>query len=116
MSVSGESKESPREELVDKPFKVIEVEPQAANILSIRQFFEQFKRNPRELDGLVLENFIRECIADEVRQLRIQTNDNTKDFNIMRHQFVQDRIKINNCDRSVKTLMKKQKEREEDPL
>lgn len=34
----------------------------------------------------------------------------------MRHQFVQDRIKINNCEKSVKTLVKKQKERDEDPL
>lgn len=65
---------------------------------------------------MVLENFIREIIADEVRQLRIQTNDNTKDFNVMRHQFIQDRLKINNCEKSVKKLVKRQKELDEDPL
>jgi hypothetical protein len=74
MSVSGSSSSSSttkKSELEDKPFKVIEVEPAATNITSIRQFFETFKKNPRELDGLLLENFIREVIADEIRQLRI---------------------------------------------
>ena len=43
------------------------------------------KRNPRELDGMCLENFIREIVNDETRQIRIQTLGNSKDFNTIRN-------------------------------
>lgn len=99
----------------DEEIKKINVNPEKPNPLNIAAFFDQFRKNPRELDGVCLETFIRELIADEVRQIRIQQTDNSKDFSAIRNQFVNDRVKVTNCDRSVKVLMRKEKEREDDP-
>ena len=78
-------------------------------------FFDQMKRNPRELDGMCLENFIREIVNDETRQIRIQTFDNTKDFNTIRNQFVTDRVKVNNCEKAVGLIVRRMKEEDDDP-
>ena len=78
-------------------------------------FFDQMKRNPRELDGMCLENFIREIVNDETRQIRIQTFGNSKDFNTIRNQFVTDRVKVNNCEKAVGLIVRRMKEEDDDP-
>ena len=78
-------------------------------------FFDQMKRNPRELDGMCLENFIREIVNDETRQIRIQTFGNSKDFNTIRNQFVTDRVKVNNCEKAIGLIVRRMKEKDDDP-
>ena len=73
------------------------------------------KKNPRELDGLCLENFIREIINDETKQQRTQTYSNAVDFSLIKQQFNNDRVKVNNCEKNVLSILKREKEREEDP-